>query len=161
VGGVIGEAGPLDVAALPQAIDVALPGEKARASVALLGVPRLVDASGEPLAAGTRLDPSRDLQLTVAGPAASFLEIRPFGASRFVACPAGAGGRVTVPRELLEKISASSSHAALSFEAVWRDSRVLSGASSARLSLEVRSSAVLDLRSEAAEIVKPTAPIAP
>jgi hypothetical protein len=160
VGGVIGEAGPLDLAGLPESIDVGLPGEDARIPLALLGVPRLLDQNGELLAAGSRLDPTRDLQLTVSGPPRSFLEIRPFGASHFIACPAGAGGRVVVQRELLERLTASSGHVAVSFEAVWRDSRVV-GAQATRLSLEARSSAVLDLRVQVIEPTKPSSPSGP
>jgi hypothetical protein len=162
VAGVFGEAGPLDLAALPESIDVALPGEESRFPLALPGAPRLLDQSGEVLTSGTRLDATHDLQLTVSGPAHS-LEIRPFGASRFIACPVGAGGRVVVQRELLDRLKASGSHGAVSFEAVWRDSRVV-GAQGTRLSIEARSSAVLDLRAQVAapaETAKPSLPTGP
>jgi hypothetical protein len=161
VGGVIGEAGPLDLPALPESIDVALPGEQTPVALAIEGVPRLLDQNGEALAAKTRLDRTRDLQLTIAGPARSFLEIRPFGASRYLACPAGPGGQVTVPRELLEKLTTSGGHGAVSFEAVWRDGRTLTGTVPTRLSIETRSSAVLDLRAEAVEPAKPSTPTVP
>jgi hypothetical protein len=161
VGGVFGEAGPLDLAGLPESIEVALPGEEARTALPLLGVPRIVDQSGEALSGATRLDTTGDLQLTITGPPRSFLEIRPFGASRFIACPAGPGGRVAVPRELIEKLTASGGHVAVSFEAVWRDSRLVTGAQTTRLSIEARSSAVLDLRAQALEPTKPTPPIGP
>lgn len=160
VSGVVGEAGPLDLAALPQSIDIGLPGEgEPRVRVGLPGVPRLIDQNGSPVVGGTRLDPTRDLQLVVEGPGPSFVEIRPFGASRFIACPAGPGGRVVVQRDLLERLISSSGRVAISFEAVWRDSRVLGGAQSTRLTIEARSSAVLDLRAaEAAETARPSAP---
>jgi hypothetical protein len=161
VGGVIGEAGPLDLPSLPESIDVALPGEDERVSLAIQGVPRLIDQSGEALVAKTRLDPTRDLQLTIAGPARSFLEIRPFGASRYIACPANAAGRVVVPRDMLEKLTATSGHVAVSFEAVWRDGRTVAGSQVTHLTIETRSSAVLDLRAEAVESAKPTAPVVP
>jgi len=163
VAGVFGEAGPLDLAALPESIDVTLPGEESRVTLAIAGVPRLLDQGGEALTAGTRLDPAHDLQLTVAGPAQA-LEIRPFGASRFIACPVGPGGRVVVQRELLDRLKASASHGAVSFEAVWRDSRTLAGANATRLSIEARSSAVLDLRPQVvqpAETAKPSLPTGP
>jgi hypothetical protein len=163
VGGVISEAGPFDLGALPESLELGLPGDEARLPLAFPEFPRLIDQNGELLAAGTRLDPARDLQLTVAGPAHSFLEIRPFGASRFIACPAGPGGRVVVPRDLLEKLTATSGHVAVSFEAVWRDSRVVGGQAT-RLSIEARSSAVLDLRAQPAQVIeaaKSAAPMTP
>ena len=136
-----------------------LPGEEARIPLAFPDFPKLVDQNGEALVAGTRLDPTRDLQLTVS-PAHSFLEIRPFGASRFIACPAGPGGRVVVPRDLLEKLTSTSGHVAVSFEAVWRDSRVV-GNQATRLSIEARSSAVLDLRAQPAQVLEPAKSAAP
>jgi hypothetical protein len=163
VGGVIGEAGPVDLNIAPTSIGVALPGEEP-VPLAVRGIPRLVDASGEALAAGTRLDPAHDLQLTVSGPAGSFLEIRPFGASRFITCPAGAAGRVVVPHDLVQKLIATGSHGTVSFEAVWRDSRSVAGGHATRLSIEARSSAVLDLRGPVAqpsEAARPSAPPAP
>jgi hypothetical protein len=163
VAGVLGEAGPMDLAVLPQSIDVALPGEESRYTLAVPGIPRLLDQSGEALASGTRLDTSHDLQLTVSGPALA-LEIRPFGASRFIACPVGANGRVVVQHELLDRLKAAGSHGAVSFEAVWRDSRTLAGAQATRLSIEARSSAVLDLRAQVvqpAETAKPSLPTGP
>jgi hypothetical protein len=161
VGGVVGEAGPVELETLPEAIDVSLSGEVSRVPLALQEMPKLLDQNGETLVAKTRLDPTRDLQLTVAGPARSFLEIRPFGASRYIACPAGAGGRVVVPSDLLQKLTATSGNVAVSFEAVWRDSRMVSSAQLTRLSIEARSSAVLDLRADVVEPAKPTAPPAP
>jgi len=149
LGGVFGEAGPFELAALPDTISVGLPGEESRLPLAVPGVPRLVDQNGEPLVAGTRLDPTHDVQLTVAGPAHA-LEIRPYGASHFIACPVGPGGRVVVQHELLERLTASGSHGAVSFEAVWRDSRMVAGVQPTRLSIEARSSAVLDLRAQVA-----------
>jgi hypothetical protein len=159
VAGVLGEAGPLDLATLPASIDLALPGEEARIPLAVPALSRLLDQTGEALVSGTRLDTTHDLQLTVAGPAHA-LEIRPFGASRFIACPVGASGRVLVQRELLDRLKASGSHGAVTFEAVWRDSRMVAGAT--RLSIEARSSAVLDLRAQVpAETAKPSLPTAP
>jgi hypothetical protein len=161
VGGVIGEASPVELESLPEAIDVSLAGEANRVPLPLQEMPKLLDQNGDTLVAKTRLDPGHDLQLTVSGPARSFLEIRPFGASRYIACPAGVGGRVVVPGELLQKLTGSTGNAAVSFEAVWRDSRMLSGAQPTRLSIEARSSALLDLRADAVESAKPTAPLAP
>jgi len=157
MGGVFDEAGPLELATLPDTISVGLPGEENRLPLAVPGVPKLIDQNGEALVAGTHLDPTRDVQLTVSGPAHA-VEIRPYGASHFIACPVGPAGRVVVQHELLEKLTASGSHGAVSFEAVWRDSRMVAGAQPTRLSIEARSSAVLDLRGQVAPPPPPTVP---
>jgi hypothetical protein len=157
MGGVFGEAGPLELTALPETISVGLPGEEARVPLSVPGVPRLLDQNGEPLVVGTHLDPTRDVQLTVSG-LAHAVELRPYGASHFIACPVGPAGRVTVQHELLEKLTASGSHGAVSFEAVWRDSRMVAGAQPTRLSIEARSSAVLDLHPQVAPPPPPSAP---
>jgi hypothetical protein len=157
-GGVFGEASPIELVALPEAIDVSIGGEISKLPVAFQEMPKLLDQTGEALVAKSRLDASHDLSLTVAAPARAFLEIRPFGASHYLACPTGAGGRVVVPHDLLEKLTASSGQVALSFEAVWRDSRTLAGTPTTRLTLEARSSVVVDLGAEAADPAKPSAP---
>jgi hypothetical protein len=157
MGGVFGEAGPLELTALPNTISVGLPGEESRLPLAVPGVPKLIDQNGDALVAGARLDPTRDVQLTVSGPAHA-VEIRPYGASHFIACPVGPAGRVVVQHELLEKLTATGSHGAVSFEAVWRDSRMVGGVQPTRLSIEARSSAVLDLRPQAAPPPPPSVP---
>jgi hypothetical protein len=157
MGGVFGEAGPLALAGLPETISVGLPGEENRQALAVPGIPKLIDQNGEALVAGASLDPARDVQLTVSG-AAHAVEIRPYGASHFIACPVGPAGRVVVQHELLERLIASGSHGAVSFEAVWRDSRMVAGAQPTRLSIEARSSAVLDLRTPVAPPPPPSVP---
>jgi hypothetical protein len=155
VGGVVTEAGPVDLAAVPGSITVALPPGDAQAPVRMevIGVPRLLDASGAPLTAASRLEATgdRDLVLTVSGPPRTlqrtFVEIRPFGASLALACPLGPGGKVVVQRELLDKV-VPAGHVPVKFEAVWRDTTLVPGGvggQTARLSLETRSSTDLDL----------------
>lgn len=167
VGGVIGEAGPFDLMGVPETIAVGLLGEgESRVQLDVPALPRLLGASGEAIANGTRLDLTSDLSLTVAGPARSFVEIRPFGASLAIACPVGSNGHVVVPHDLLEKVMADSGHAPVSLEAVWRDSRLVqaqAGGQTTRLSLEARSSVVLDVRAAApaAEATKSLSPNAP
>jgi hypothetical protein len=52
-----------------------------------------------------------------------------------------------VPYDLLVKLVASAGRAPVSFEAVWRESRLVPGGNEAvRVSFEARSSAVLELR---------------
>jgi hypothetical protein len=163
VGGVIAEAGPVDLAVVPEKINVLLPGLEAEpVTLTLQQVPRLLDQAGEPLVNGKHLDPSTDVVLTVSGPPRSFVEVRPlFGASTAIACPAGPGGRVVVPHALLEQVAASSGRVPVTFEAVWRDNRdALVGAQTVRLSIETRSAAVLDLRPAGSE-QKPQAPLPP
>jgi hypothetical protein len=161
VGGVIGEAGPVDLAVLPEKITVLLAGQESDGPVGLTlqQVPRLLDQAGDSLANVKHLDPTVDLALTVSGPARSFLEIRPlFGASTAIACPAGPNGRVVVPHALLEQVAASSGRVPVTFEAVWRDNRdALLGGQTVRLSIETRSAAVLDLRPAGSE-QKPQSP---
>jgi hypothetical protein len=144
VGGVIGEAGPLDLPALPGAMTVSLPGAPP-SRLSLPGVPRILDGAGDPLSASSRFN--GDVVLSVTGPDRTFIEVRPFGASLALACAPGAGGRVVVPRELALRVMPG--HVPVSFEAVWRDEGqtvALAQGQSAHLSLEARSSTVLDLR---------------
>jgi hypothetical protein len=158
VGGVIGEAGPLDLVALPESITVTLGGLESEGpiSLPLQQVPRLLDQNGEPLQGRAHLDPTVDLVLTVTPPGRTFLEIRPlFGASLAIACPAGPDGRVLVRHDMLEKVAASSGRVPVTFEAVWRESKYVAG-QTPRFSIEARSAAVLDLRSTAAE--RPSTP---
>ncbi len=145
VGGVIGEAGPVTLISIPERLTFSV-GD-ARESIPMPELPRLLDQDGNVLAAGSRLDGRGDLMLSVGGPPRSFVEIRPFGAPTAIACPAGPDGRVTVPRDMLERLMVVSGHVPVSFEAVWRESRMVhAGGQPTRLSFEARSSAVLDLR---------------
>jgi hypothetical protein len=151
VGGVVTEAGPVDLVALPRAITFLLPPSESDGPVKMnvVGMPQLLDAAGAPLASPPRFDGNGELTLTVSGPAHS-LEIRPFGASQAVACPVGADGKVVVRRELIERVVPANGHRSVSFEAVWRDTRMVPlpggvAGQTARLSLETRSSTVLDL----------------
>ncbi len=147
VGGVIGEAGPLDVPAPPERVTVAFPEAALLDPVDVPAIPRLLDAHGAALTSATAIVPTDDLQLVLVGPPRSFVEVRPFGATSGLACPAGPGGRVVVPGPLLDRLLAASGPVPVAFEAVWRESRpVATGGHNTRLSLEVRSQAVLSLR---------------
>jgi hypothetical protein len=150
VGGVVAEAGPVDIAEVPQALTLVLPGPAGRPAKVLLALPvspHVVGHDQVPLATGTPLDGSGDLLVHVTGPARTFLEIRPYGAPVAVACPAGAGGLVVVPHELLVRMTAAAGGVPVSLEAVWRESRMVGAAlPPTRVSVEVRSSTVVDLR---------------
>lgn len=150
IGGVIAEAGPVLVPTLPDALTLALAspeGDAAHVALTVPLIPRLLDADGSALVSGGLLAPRGDLIIAVSGPGRSFVEIRPFGSTLALACPAGPSGRVVVARDLVDRLRAGSGQVPVSFEAVWRDSRLVAGASqSIRISLEARSSAVLELQ---------------
>ncbi|HJX63463.1 MAG TPA: hypothetical protein VJ860_05860 [Polyangia bacterium] len=150
VGGVIAEAGPVDIAEVPPALTLELPGPAERPAKVVLtvpGAPRVFDRKQVPLAAGSRLDASGDLVLQVTGPERTFLEIRPYGAPVAVACSVGAGGLVVVSHDLLVRMAAAAGGVPVSLEAVWRESRmVVAAVPITRVSVEVRSSTMVDLR---------------
>ena len=150
VGGVIAEAGPLDLGQLPQTMTLVVPAkgdEHTSLKLTLPRAPSVSDSSETPLDARTTMSMKGDLVLRVSGPPKTFLEIRPFGAPSAIACAVTTGGWVVVPHDLLAKLVATAGRAPVSFEAVWRESRlVLAGSEATRVSFEARSSAVLELR---------------
>ena len=150
VGGVVAEAGPVDIDEVPQALTLELPGPADRPAKVLLAVPAAPRVLGQdqiPLATGSPLDASGDLVVQVTGPAHTFLEIRPYGAPVAVACAAGSGGLVVAPHQLLERMTAAAGGVPVALEAVWRESHMVMGASPpTRVSVEARSSTVVDLR---------------
>jgi hypothetical protein len=150
VGGVIAEAGPLDLGQLPEALTLAiatLKDERAAVRLSLPNAPSVSDSSETLLDAHTAMSMKGDLVLRVSGPPRTFLEIRPFGAPSAIACAVSSGGWVVVPHDLLTKLVATAGHAPVSFEAVWRENRtVQAGSETMRISFEARSSAVLELR---------------
>lgn len=150
VGGVIAEAGPVDLEQVPDSLTLAVPvqsNDKATLRLSLPREPVVLDSSEAPLDTHASMSMKGDLVLRVAGPARTFLEIRPFGAPTAIACATSSGGWVVVPHDLLVKLVASAGHAPVSFEAVWRDSRLLqAGSEPTWVSFEARSSAVLELR---------------
>jgi hypothetical protein len=155
VGGVIAEAGPLGLSQAPDSLTLEIPsksdgnasGDRASVKLALPGTPSLSDSGESPLDGHSALGTKGDLVLRVSGPAKTFLEIRPFGAPSVIACASSASGWVVVPHDLLARLVATAGRAPVSFEAVWRDSRLVqTGTETTRVSFEARSSAVLELR---------------
>ncbi len=150
VGGVIAEAGPLDLGQIPEEFTLAVPGktnEYATLRLVVPAAPSIADSSDAPLDTRTSMSMRGDLVLHVSGPPPTFLEIRPFGAPSAIACAVTTGGWVVVPHDLVAKLVASAGRAPVSFEAVWRESRLLqAGSETTRVSFETRSSAVLELR---------------
>lgn len=149
VSGVIAEAGPLDLGQVPENFTLEVPtktGERMAFKLMLPPSPSVADSSEAPLDSRSSININEDLVLRVSGAAKTFLEIRPFGAPSAIACAVGSSGWVVVPRDLLAKLAANAGRAPFSFEAVWRDSRLVPGGTETRVSFEVRSSAVLELR---------------
>ena len=150
VSGVIAEAGPLDLGQIPATLTLVVPtraDEQATLTLALPQAPSVTDSSETPLDARSSMSMKGDLLLRVSGPPRTFLEIRPFGAPSAIACAVTSGGWVVVPHDLLAKLVASAGRAPVSFEAVWRESRLVpAGSEATRVSFEARSSAVLELR---------------
>jgi hypothetical protein len=149
VSGVIAEAGPLDLAQVPESIGLVVPGQSSDAALRLVPPTALAvaDSGDSPLDAQTQLTMTGDLILRVSGPPRTFLEVRPFGAPSAITCAVTSGGSVVVPHDLLVKLEGSAGRAPVSFEAVWRENRLLyAGSEAVRVSFEARSSAVLELR---------------
>jgi hypothetical protein len=150
VSGVIAEGGPLDLGQIPKALTLMVPtrgDEHATLKLTLPSAPSVSDSSQSPLDARATMSMKGDLVLGVSGPPRTFLEIRPFGAPTAIACAVTTGGWVVVPHDLLAKLVDSAGRAPVSFEAVWRESRLVqAGSETTRVSFEARSSAVLELR---------------
>lgn len=150
VGGVIAEAGPVDIAQLPESLTIEVPGSGDRPSKVFWAVPvtpRVLAQDQTPLLAGAPVDASGDLVVVLTGPPRTFLEIRPYGAPVAMACAAGSGGLVVVPHQLLMRMTAVAGRVPVMLEAVWRESRMVMAANPAtRVSVEARSSTVVDLR---------------
>jgi hypothetical protein len=150
VSGVIAEAGPLDLGQIPESLSLDVPtriDDHTTIKLALSRLPSVSDSSEQPLDARTSVSIKGDLVLRVSGPPRTFLELRPFGAPSAIACAVTMGGWVVVPHDLLTKLVATAGRAPVSFEAVWRDSRLVqAGSETTRVSFEARSSAVLELR---------------
>jgi hypothetical protein len=149
VAGAVSEVGPIDVAGLPEAIAVIARdarGENHRVLRSLPEAPGLLDANGNTLPARLSWQ-GGDLVLGVTGPARTFVELRPFGATLALACPVGPQGRVVVPAEMFARLSQVAAQVPISFDAVWREARLTDlGGRHTRFSLEVRSSTVVELR---------------
>jgi hypothetical protein len=172
VGGVVAEAGPLPLSALPDRISLlTADSDLAREELAVPAAPRILTVNGAPLAAGAKIDAAEGLTLGVSGGPGTIVEIRPFGATAAVACvvpaastaPAATDGESTlvVPRVLLARLSGGAGAATLagvagggaaapipaSLEVLRRGrARVASLGTPSRLSVEVRSSTAVELR---------------
>jgi len=155
VGGVVGEAAPVAVETAPSSLAItdAINGhdngheEGAREVVPVPELPRLLDGDGTPVPTSAVLPSHGDLVLGVSGTLNAFVELRPFGATWALACPVDAQRQVLVPAAEIARLLQRSGRVPVSIEAVARDERWLSLAGGPlRLTLEVRSSSVVELR---------------
>jgi hypothetical protein len=156
VGGVVGEAGPVDLMVAPQTLGLTDEATGRRLVVAVPVLPRLLDADGVALSASVAFEPGADLVLGVVGPArlVTFVELRPFGATWALACaisardPGPTGqleSQVVIPAVELDRLA--DLRVPVSLEAVARETHALTlGGAPTRLTLEVRTSSVVELR---------------
>jgi hypothetical protein len=162
VGGVVAEAGPTPLQALPER--VTLFTAESELPVADLAVPaalRVVNINGVGLEASTnpgvlRLAAQDALGVTVAGGAGGRIELRPFGATIAAVCsiPPSTTGEsfVTIPRALVSQLmratgAAPGAAVPASLEAAHRTHIVQGlGSTYARVSVEVRSATTVELR---------------
>jgi hypothetical protein len=152
VGGVVGEAGPIDLVVAPQTLGITDEATGHRLAVGMPTLPRLLDDDGVALPSTVAFDPASDLVLGVAGPARTFVELRPFGATWALSCAVSVTGvgtgqdtHVSIPAAELAPLAGL--RVPVSLEAVARETHsVLLGNAPIRLTLEVRTSSVLELR---------------
>lgn len=150
VGGVVGEAGPVDVAQAPPALTIN-DGTGVPQLLPVRTLPRLLREDGAAVGTTVVASPDHDLVLLVAGPARSFVELRPFGATVALACAlephADGHARLVVPAAELARLARTSGQVPVSIEAVYRESNpvTLAGAQ-VRVTVEARSSSVVELR---------------
>jgi hypothetical protein len=166
VGGVVAEAGPLQLVTLPERVGLLTPAsELPLEELAVPAAPRIASVNGAPLAAGAKLDARDGLTITVSGGSGTVVELRPFGATVAIACSvpetAVAENTIVVPRPLVARLSggttmpsgaavAGAAGAAVipaSLDVLSRAHvRVSPFAMSSRLSIEVRASTAVEIR---------------
>jgi len=146
VGGVVAESGPIPLPALPPWISVEvfdIAGEITE--LATPAAARIVTINGS--APGSHVGVSAGLDIFVSEAAGTTVELRPFGGTSAISCPAMSDGRVFISRAAVARL-VGRTPAPVSFDAVRRnDSERVTGLD-ARLSVEVRSSAVIELHLE-------------
>lgn len=149
VGGVVAEAGPTELDFAPTGLALVDPVGN-RVSAQFPGRVRLTTTEGDLLSTNSVVTGGgRDLVLGVSAPGelghTAFVELRPFGATWALACPVVGRDRVVVLASEVQRLA--NLRVPISIEAVARDSQpVAVGGASVRLTLEVRSSAVVELR---------------
>jgi hypothetical protein len=148
VGGVVAEAGPQLLGALPERVSLYGPdSELPIAELPVPTLPRLLAINGSAPTAGARIDASQGLTLTLGAAAGALVELRPFGATVAVSCAVPANSStesmLSIPRSLLAHLSP----AAVSIELARRAHlRAPVGTAATRVSVEIRSSLAVELR---------------
>jgi hypothetical protein len=159
VGGVVAEAGPLQLGGLPDRIGLLTPAsELPLEELAVPAAPHITSVNGTALTAGARVDGHEGLTISVAGEAGAIVELRPFGATVAISCavPPAAGGEstLTVPRALVARLTGAANPSATtsakvlpaSLDALSRARvRVAPFAATNHLSIEVRASTAVEL----------------
>jgi hypothetical protein len=154
VGGVVAEAGPLELSATPEVLGL---GDSGGALFRVPAFPRMEQLDGGPLPPSPRFSATADLVLSVSRPSRiTFVELRPYGATWALACPlvtqpgAGSGDRalLVVPAADLAKLAEL--RVPVFIEAVAREIQFAQlgasvGGAAVRLTLEVRSSSRVEL----------------
>jgi hypothetical protein len=163
VGGVVAETGPHALAMLPEHVTLfTADSELPLANLAVPAAPRMVALNGAPIdssvasAPSPQIDARDGIAVTVAGGAGGRIEVRPFGATIAAACaiPASAPAEavVTIPRAFMAQLARamggpSGAPFAVSIELAHRAYlRPALNAAGARISVEVRSAATVELR---------------
>jgi hypothetical protein len=157
VGGVVAETGPQPLSSLPEHVTLfTSESELPITDLAVPASPRLIALNGAAIDPGLRVDAQDGLAVTVSGGAGGRLELRPFGATIAAACAipstAPAETVISIPRAFIAQLARSVGAQsgvplAVSLEVARRSHlRQSLGGASARISVEVRSAATVELR---------------
>jgi hypothetical protein len=155
LGGVVAEAGPQSITALPEHVSLyTAESELPLVEHAVPALPRLRAINGAAPVAGLRVDASGGLTLALGAPAGAIVELRPFGSTLAVSCsmPANSSteGLLVIPRSLLAHLQAPDATGGfrpVSLEVARRvQTRESLLARATRISIEVRSALAVELR---------------
>jgi hypothetical protein len=155
VGGVVAEAAPQPLAAVPERLNVyGAESELPVAEVSVPSLPRLLAANGAAPTAGMRIDTAEGLTLSLGNAAGAIVELRPYGATVAVSCAvapnASTEALVTIPRALLAHLAHTRGRnrsVPVSIEVARRArAREPLAGTGARISVEVRSAMAAELR---------------
>jgi hypothetical protein len=145
VTGVVAEAGPEDLVELPRVLTLK-PESGGDVVLQLPTLPQVQVQGGTLVHSGAKFSARMDLHLNVVADKGSYVELRPFGATTWAACPVGPEGQVTIPSDLLNKLVNAASSIPVSLDVVWRNRRsVQIAGESVRLSLETRATSLIEV----------------
>ena len=156
LGGVVAEAGPQPIPALPEQVSLfTADSELPIVELTVPALPRLRAINGAAPVAGLRVDASSGLTLALGAPAGAIVELRPFGSTVAVSCsmPANSSteGLLVIPRSLLAHLQAQDAVGTagrpVSLEIARRiQTRESVFTRGTRISVEVRSALAVELR---------------